>query len=66
MDTNYKEQNPKDIPKQEEVSSVLQQCKALVDVQIELFGHLERALYILDCDSRLVKTGLAIGDPQSQ
>jgi len=66
VDTNYEEQNPKDIPKQEGVSSVLQQYNALVDVQIELFGHLERAFYIHDFDSRLVKTGLVIGDPQSQ
>ena len=65
MGTNYEEQNPKDTPKQEEVSSVLQQCKVLVDVQIELFGHLERAFYIHDFDSRLVKSGLATGGPQS-
>ena len=43
MQANHDQQNPKDIPKQEELSSVLQQCKALVDIQIELFGHQERA-----------------------
>jgi len=35
------EPNPKDIPKWEEVSSVLQQSEALVDSQIELIGHWE-------------------------
>ena len=33
------EQNPKDIPKQEELSSVFQRCEALVDTQIESLGH---------------------------
>ena len=35
------EQNPIGIPKQEEISSVLQQCKALVDIRIEWFDHWE-------------------------
>ena len=41
MDQANDELNPKDIPRQEEFSSVLQQYKALVDIQIELFDHLE-------------------------
>jgi len=60
------QRNPKDIPKQEEFSSVLQQYKALVDIQIELFGHLEHLTQIQASDSRLEKTGLVIGDMQTQ
>jgi hypothetical protein len=58
----HHEPNPKDIPKQEEFCSVLQQCKALVDSQIELFGHWESVTWIQHFDRRLVKTGLVIGD----
>jgi hypothetical protein len=56
------EPNPTDIPEQEEISSILQQCEALVDSQIELFGHWESVTWIQDFDSGLVKTGLVIGD----
>jgi len=56
------EPNPKDIPKWVEVPSVLQQSEALVDSQIELFGHWESVTCIQDYDSRLVKTELVIGD----
>ncbi len=60
------EQNPKDIPKQEEFSSVLRQCEALVDIQIVWFGHWESVNWIQDFDSGLVKIGLVIGDTHSQ
>ena len=60
------EQNPKDIRGQEEFSSVLQQYKALVDIQIESFGHWDEVTQIHDFDSRLVKIGLVIGDIQLQ
>ena len=60
------EQNPEGIPKQEEFSSVFQQCKALVDIQIGWLGHWERATWIHDFDSGLVETGLVIGDTQTQ
>ena len=59
-------QNPKGIPKQEEFSSVLQQCEALVDIQIGQFGHWERATWIQDFDSGLVEIGLVIDDMQTQ
>ena len=48
------EQNPKDIPKQEEFSSVLQQCEVLVDIQIVWFGHWEHVTWIQDSNSGLV------------
>ncbi len=60
------QQNPKDTPKQEEFSSVLQQWKALVDIQIEVFGHSESVTWVQDVDSGLVKTGLVIDDVESQ
>ena len=59
-------QNPKDIPKQEELSSVLRQSETLVDIQIVWFGHWESVTWIQDFDSGLVKIGLAIGDTQAQ
>ena len=40
--TDQEDKYPKDIPKQGEFSSVLQQCKAPMDIQIELFGRWER------------------------
>jgi len=58
--------NLKDIPKQQEFSSVLRQCEALVSIQIIWFGHWERATWIQYSDSGLVKIGLAIGDTQPQ
>ena len=60
------ERSPKDIPKQEEFFSVLQQCKALVAIQIESFGHRESVTWMQDFDSRLGKIGLVIGDKQAQ
>ena len=60
------EQIPKDIPKQEEFSSALQQCEALVDIRIESFGHRERVTWIQDFDSGLGKIGLVIDGTQSQ
>ena len=45
------EQNLKDIPKQEEFSSVLQQCEALVGIQIVWFGHWESLMEIQGFDS---------------
>ncbi len=63
---DHLEQNQKDIPKQEEFSPVLQLYAALVDNQIELFGRLEAVIQIQDLNSRLVKTGLVIGDTQTQ
>ena len=47
-------------------SSVLQLCEALVGIQKELSGRLETVMHILDIDSRLVKTGLVIGDMQTR
>jgi hypothetical protein len=41
MKVEKHEPNSKDIPKWKEFSSFLQQCGALVDSQIELFGHWE-------------------------
>ena len=64
VDTSYQENIPKDIPKQEEFFSVLLQCEALVDIQIELFGR--KVTSIQGFDSRLVKTGLVPGDTQTQ
>jgi len=60
------EQNLKDIPKQEEFSSVRRQCETLVDIQIVWFGHWESVTRIQDFDSGLVKIGLVIGDTQPQ
>ena len=60
------EQNPIDIPKQEEFSSVLQRYTALVDIQIEWCRHWESVTQIQDFDSGLVKIGLVIGDRQTQ
>ena len=60
------EQNPKDIRGLEEFSSVLQQCKALVGIQIESFGHWEKMTWIRDFDNGLVKIGLVIGDTHPQ
>ncbi len=66
METSY-EQNLRDTPKQEEFSSVLQQWKALVDIQIESFGHWESVAGIQDLDSTgLVKTGVVIDDTEPQ
>ena len=59
-------QNRKDISKQEEFFSVLQLYPALVDTRIKLFVHLESVIYIQDFDSILVRTGMVIGDTQSQ
>ncbi len=59
-------QNPKDIPKQEEFSSVLRQCEALVAIQIAWFGHWESVRWIQDFDSGLVKIGSVIGDTHFQ
>ena len=55
MEYSSPEQNPKGIPKREGFSSVLQQCKALVGVQIEWFGHWENVTQIQDFDSGSVK-----------
>jgi len=60
------EQNLEDIPKQEELSSALQQCETLVDSQIVWFGHWESMTWIQDFDSGSVKIGLVIGDTQPQ
>ena len=60
------EQNPKGIPKLVEFSSVLQRRKALVDIQIEWFGHWERVTWIQDVDSGLLEIGLVIDDMQTQ
>jgi len=60
------EMNPKDIPRQEEFSSVFQRCKALADTQIELFGHLEGVTSTQGYDSRLVRTALVIVDMQTR
>ena len=60
------EQNLKDIPKQEEFSSVLRQCETLVDIQIVWLGHWEIGTWIQDFDSGLVKIGSVIGDTQPQ
>ena len=37
-----------------------------MDIQIELFGHWECVTETQDFGSRLVKTGLVIGDTQTQ
>ena len=60
------EQNPKDIPKQEELSSDLRQSETLVDIQIVWSGHWESVTWIQDFDSGLVKIGSVIGDTQPQ
>ena len=60
------EQNLKDVPKQEVFSSVLQQCEALVDIQIVWFGHWDSVTWIQDFDSGLVKIGSVIDDTQPQ
>jgi len=62
LDSKYDQQNPKDIAKQVEFSSNFQQCKALMDIQIGLFGHWVSMISIQDFDNRLVKTGLVILD----
>ena len=66
LDQTTREWNPKDIPKQEEFSSVLQQCKARADIQIGWFGHWERVTWIQDFDSGVVEIGLVIDDTQTQ